>query len=318
MGDNTPPTTTVSPYRSQAQTPQVGKGKSLLAQPAQDLDLMNLIIWNTRGANSASFHRQCEAMVKTHKPAMLVLLETMMVEHKAHTETLRFDAQVQSSASGMKDGIVVMLKEEFLKLNSISITNQGVHVMVKVIPDPKPWLFSVVYASPDLSTRLSLWEELCQLAQSHNEDWLIGGDFNEVLSSNEKLGGNYPSPKRILEFRQCLDNCSMIDLGYKGCKYTKTNKRHRNRQCLILERLDRYVANDSWIKRYPESTMTHLPRTKSDHCPLLPALSNQRSPLIANPLDLNLCGPVIHPSRTFSIGASPPPPNSLSQAINTF
>uniref|UniRef100_M1DXE2 Retrotransposon protein, unclassified n=1 Tax=Solanum tuberosum TaxID=4113 RepID=M1DXE2_SOLTU len=69
-------------------------------------------------------------------------------------------------------------------------------------------------------------------------------------------------------FRQCLDHYNLIDLGFKGCKYTWTNKRYKNRHDLILERLDRCAANNSWILGYPHCTVTHLPRTKSDHCPL--------------------------------------------------
>lgn len=151
--------------------------------------------------------------------------------------------------------------------------------MVKITSDHNPWLFYVVYASPNLTDRISLWEELTQLVQTITGDWLIGGDFNEVICSSEKLRGNSPLPKRMYDFRQCLNNYNMIDLGYKYFKYTWTNKRHRNRQCLILERLDRCVANDSWIKHFPKSTVTHLPRTKSDHCPLLLSfsLSNRRA-----------------------------------------
>lgn len=43
-----------------------------------------------------------------------------------------------------------------VKLDSISVTTQGVHVMVKVTFDPQPWLFSAIDASPNLNTRLVL------------------------------------------------------------------------------------------------------------------------------------------------------------------
>lgn len=50
--------------------------------------MMNFFIWNTKGENNATFHRHCE----THKPAMLVLLETKMTEHKHIIEALKFDS----------------------------------------------------------------------------------------------------------------------------------------------------------------------------------------------------------------------------------
>lgn len=60
-----------------------------------------------------------------------------------------------------------------------------------------------------------------------------------------------------------------MDLGFKGFKYTWTNKRYTRRQDLITERLIRSFATDDSIEMFPESTVTHLPRTHFDHCPLL-------------------------------------------------
>lgn len=65
-----------------------------------------------------------------------------------------------------------------------------------------------------------------------------------------------------------------MDLGFKGSKYTWTNKRYTRRQDLILQMLDMCFAIDDWIEIYPESTITHLPRTHSDYFPLLLNLIN--------------------------------------------
>ncbi|KAM3198889.1 hypothetical protein P3L10_034369 [Capsicum annuum] len=112
-----------------------GKREESVKQPPSNSNLMNLIIWNTRGANSEIFRRQCDAIIKTNKLTMLVLLETKMDEHKALTQALNFDACIQFSASGMKGRIMVMWKEDSLKLDNISISIQGIHVMVKILND---------------------------------------------------------------------------------------------------------------------------------------------------------------------------------------
>ncbi|KAK4717556.1 hypothetical protein R3W88_015894 [Solanum pinnatisectum] len=109
---------------------QVEKGKYPIHNPHKETPLMNFIIWNVMGANSANFRRQCEAMVKMHKPTMLVLLETRMGEHKRLTEVLKFDSQIQSAAVGLSGGIVIMWKKDTLKLSDISITSKSIHVMV--------------------------------------------------------------------------------------------------------------------------------------------------------------------------------------------
>ena len=40
------------------------------------------------------------------------------------------------------------------------------------------------------------------------------GDFSKVLSIGEKYGGNQINLNRALEFKECLDNCNFLDLGF--------------------------------------------------------------------------------------------------------
>lgn len=64
------------------------------------------------------------------------------------------------------------------------------------------------------STRIILWNELIAIYQTYNGGWLIGGGFNEVLQARDKLGGNHISNSRTSLFRNCLDQCNMLDLGF--------------------------------------------------------------------------------------------------------
>ena len=93
------------------------------------------------------------------------------------------------------------------------------------------------------------------------------GDFNEVLCGEDKFGRNQVNLNRALEFKECLDECNMLDLGFTGPKYTWTNRRPIT--SLILERIDRCFANPGWRLLYSEAIVTHLPRTFSDHCSVL-------------------------------------------------
>ena len=128
------------------------------------------------------------------------------------------------------------------------------------------WLLSAIYASPRLVERRILWENFKTMAHLHNLPWLMLGDFNEVLCNDDKFGGNHVNLNRALEFKDCLDECNMVDLGFVGPKFTWTN--HRPISSLILERIDRFFANP-WRILYLEALVTHLPRTFLDHYPVL-------------------------------------------------
>ena len=93
------------------------------------------------------------------------------------------------------------------------------------------------------------------------------GDSNDVIDGTEKLGGNPVSLRRITAYRNCMNFCNMIDLGFSGATFTWTNRRDIN--ALIQKRIDRCWANPDWTLLFPDTNVTHLPRMSSDHCPLL-------------------------------------------------
>ena len=89
-----------------------------------------------------------------------------------------------------------------------------------------------------------------------------------MISEDEKLGGLSDNRTRMMAFRNCLDNCGLMDLGFHGPRFTWTNK-SPVWQTNIKERLDRRVANTEWTLLCPSAEIHHLPRVKSDHCPIL-------------------------------------------------
>ena len=99
--------------------------------------------------------------------------------------------------------------------------------------------------------------------------WCCFGDFNELLEVKEKNGGAQRSHNLMQSFRDVLDDCRFVDLGYSGPEFTWNGRRHGE---WIWERLDRGVANYDWLARYPTGRVTHLHCYSSDHRPILLAL----------------------------------------------
>ena len=98
--------------------------------------------------------------------------------------------------------------------------------------------------------------------------WVLLGDFNDMISDEEKLGGLPVNRTHMSAFRNCMDNCGLIDLGFHNLRYTWTNK-SPCWQTTIKERLDRGLGNAEWATLFPSAEVHHLPRVKSDHCPIL-------------------------------------------------
>ena len=109
-----------------------------------------------------------------------------------------------------------------------------------------------------------LWNNLMRVAELHNMPWVIACDFNETLINEDKFGGRVVSVSRSLSFKECLDKCNMIDIGFGVPRFTWTNRREV--QALIQERIDRYFVNPSWVLLYLEAKVTHLTRIVAQFC----------------------------------------------------
>lgn len=80
--------------------------------------------------------------------------------------------------------------------------------------------------------------------------------------------------KQAKSLIDCLNECNLVDLRFKGYKYTWSNHRKR-KNSLIMERLDRVYFSDEWLQAFPNVTITHLPKIQSDHNPILINLNNR-------------------------------------------
>ena len=70
-----------------------------------------------------------------------------------------------------------------------------------------------------------LWNNLSKVAELHNLPWVLAKDFNEPIVGEDKFGGKPISVSRSLMLKDCLDKCNMIDLGFAGPRFTRTNRR---------------------------------------------------------------------------------------------
>jgi hypothetical protein len=87
------------------------------------------------------------------------------------------------------------------------------------------WRATGVYGFPANHQKLLTCNLISDLYKtSQNTNWLTFGDFNIVLSSDEKMGGNPIDYNITNHFRNTLNNCNLTDLGYKGSKYTWHNR----------------------------------------------------------------------------------------------
>jgi endonuclease/exonuclease/phosphatase family metal-dependent hydrolase len=94
------------------------------------------------------------------------------------------------------------------------------------------------------------------------------GNFNEVLRMEEHEGVNERNYAQIMAFRETVDVCGLLDLGFTCISWTFEKKVAGDSYSRV--RLDRALASTDWCARYPLAEVHHLASAAtSDHIPIL-------------------------------------------------
>jgi hypothetical protein len=92
------------------------------------------------------------------------------------------------------------------------------------------------------------------------------GDFNDILSSDEKKGRVDRANWLINGFREAVVDTGLFDLKMHGYQFTWFKSLGTSRA--VEEKLDRALVNDTWSQNFPNSRLECLSATSSDHYPL--------------------------------------------------
>ncbi|KAK4480848.1 hypothetical protein RD792_011700, partial [Penstemon davidsonii] len=244
-------------------------------------------IGNHGGTGNENFRNNFRELVVVHSPDIVFLLETRVAEERAISISTRlgFSGVCRAPTVGGSGGIWMLWRREEVKVEVIDMDQQAIHAIIA----PKlgqDWLCSGVYAKPNPSERESFWNKLETLSTTNSLPWLVTGDFNEVANISEKRGRRLASAARCRRFKEMMDTCGFMDLGYRGPKFTWFNS--SNGLACVRERLDRSIANVAWQECFPESLVLHLPRTHSDHHPLLTLCNGLDRPRARRPFRFEL------------------------------
>lgn len=239
-------------------------------------------VWNCRGIGHPAAVRCLKEYISNHRPNFVFLSKikcNSVYLVKGLVSRLNFTAFEFVPALGNAGGLLLAW-DESLDLKVVLSTNHLINCMVSRQEHPDPWQMSLVYGPACPQSRPDFLELLHEVGRSFQGDWVIMGDFNMLLTSEDKRGGKPIAGPSRNPFRFFVDEFELIDLGFIGFPFTWSNKRVGS--ALVQERLDRGFANSSWKLTYPEASITHLQAFRSDHRPLLFQLYSSQ-PSLAKP-----------------------------------
>ena len=235
------------------------------------MDPSKILCWNVRGLNSSARQDVVRCLVDSVKADVICIQETKMPD-ATRWMVLRvlgsdFGNFVFSPSNGASGGILVAWRSHITSIGS-RIDDHCVSVNFR-LEDGASWWLSCVYAPQGNAEKTLFLQELTSSRAHCPGPWLVVGDFNMILNSDDKNNSNLDRAM-MGRFRRWKDDLALIEIPLVGRKYTWSNG-HDNP---TLVHLDRMFCSADWEDLFPGCLLQSAASHDSDHCPLLLGLQD--------------------------------------------
>ncbi|KAK4268200.1 hypothetical protein QN277_024886 [Acacia crassicarpa] len=163
-----------------------------------------------------------------------------------------------------RSGGLALWWSEVLTVNILFSSPNIIHTSVMSATLSTPSYITFIYGPTDEEERRLCWQEVRKISEHIRSSWLCLGDFNEILTQDEKCGGLPRAWRKILNFKCFLTDCELEDLGYNGPRFTWCN--NWDSPDTISERIDRALGNSQLREDFPTLQVFNIdPARSSDH-----------------------------------------------------
>lgn len=228
---------------------------------------MILLAWNCRGLTNLWAVHFLKETINRFRPSIVFLSKTLVKKNKIAQLCKQggFSIHYVVDVQGHSGGLALLRKNE----GGVQIINScNNFIDFEVVNDQVArWRYTGVYGYPERGRRQEAWNMLRCLAERSSLPWCIIGDFNDLMTANEKRGWRNHPRSLLQEFSSTVFDCDLKDLGsqeefFTWEKYRGTNKWEH-------ERPDRGLANQAWIDMFPEAVVKVVESSTSNHLPLV-------------------------------------------------
>ncbi|XP_039029458.1 uncharacterized protein LOC120163643 [Hibiscus syriacus] len=227
---------------------------------------MWILSWNTRGMNSNVKFSELRRFIRTYRIEFVLLQETKKEDIKdVEISRLWCDDEFDfkfSKAMGRFGGLLTVWDKNSFQILDSLITERFILIEGKYALDDSICSVLNVYAPCEVSEQIPLWNVIVEARRKYNNKWFMAGDFNAIRNLSERSGCSYRQTQ-IAAFNEFIEECNLVDMPLSGRKFTWFGLANRK------SRLDRILVEDEWFQVNSDVSLLGLPRTVSDHIPIL-------------------------------------------------
>ncbi|KAL3534569.1 hypothetical protein ACH5RR_003030 [Cinchona calisaya] len=151
---------------------------------------MKVMVWNCQGMESPLTVPQLKENVLLLFPDLIFLYETKNTKQTLDTarKKINFDNVFVVDACRKASDMAVFWNRN-LSVKTIFSTCFTIEVEIQTEMGNGSWWILRIYASSDSSIRREQWKVIQRRKELWGDHWIVAGDFNDITSTSEKLGG---------------------------------------------------------------------------------------------------------------------------------
>ncbi|XP_074301071.1 uncharacterized protein LOC141632422 [Silene latifolia] len=162
---------------------------------------------------------------------------------------------------------LVILWRDGVEVEVVSSIAHYIDVIIRGLFEISEWRLTRLYGWAQNEDKWRTWQLMRELKSLLFLPWVVIGDFNQILFEHEKRGGAPRDQRSMDEFREAMDECGLMDIGFSEEPFTWWNIRGGSEA--VFERLDRALVSPSFLEVCPTTTLSHLEYDKSNHAPII-------------------------------------------------
>ncbi|CAN0922514.1 Transposon TX1 uncharacterized 149 kDa protein [Linum grandiflorum] len=227
-----------------------------------------IVSWNVRGIGMPDKRFRIKNRLSSLRPSIVCLQESKLVDVdggiiRSLVGSGDWGWAFKPSA-GASGGIITCWNEELFDVEAEWVGDFVVVMVLRSKLDDFKWLLLNVYGPCFHIKKLQFLQELRDIVGWWKFPVCMIGDFN-LIRSLDQATGRYRSRLEMEWFNNMIFDLALIELPLGGAQFTWSNFQENS----SMSRLDRAMVSLDWEQHFSGCTLRALPRTCSDHCPIL-------------------------------------------------
>ncbi|XP_059064615.1 uncharacterized protein LOC131856729 [Cryptomeria japonica] len=211
---------------------------------------MIILSWNARGLNSTPRQKAIQDLIAVHSPDIFCIQETKLLVDLMfqHAPRIWFSSQCQCIGSrGTSGGLALFWDPRKVVPHWWISSQSAISMVASILESGETILVSNVYAPIDIRGKSQLWAHIRYVRScAPFLPWILAGDFNAVLSLEEKRGGLPRLGPSSDMFRTNVDSLALMDVKPSNGIFTWNNRWSGPE--VIAQRLDHFLVSCSWVR----------------------------------------------------------------------